>query len=218
MDTDYIIAHIPMFGKAALLTISLALAGILLSVLIGLVCALLRYFRVPGLQRLVGMYIELARNTPLMIQLFFLYYGLTRVGIMLEGVTCAIVGLAFLGGGYMAEAIRSGLDAVSRAQIEAGLCVGLSRPQLIRHVILPQAMAVAVPAIAANIIFLIKETSVFSIIALPDLMYVAKDLMKEGHSNESNFMLVISYLVLILPVSLFFARLERRMRRAGLGN
>ncbi len=207
-----------MFGKAASLTISLALAGILLSLLIGLVCALVRYFHVPVLHRIVGGYIELSRNTPLMIQLFFLYYGLTRVGIMLEGVTCAIVGLAFLGGGYMAEAIRSGLEAVGRAQIESGLSIGLSRPQLIRYVVLPQAMAVAVPAIAANTIFLIKETSVFSIIALPDLMYVAKDLMKEGHSNESNLMLVVSYLILILPVSLFFTVLERRMRRAGLGS
>ncbi|MBQ4133779.1 MAG: amino acid ABC transporter permease [Desulfovibrionaceae bacterium] len=218
MDIDYIVAHIPMFGKAAFLTISLALAGILLSLLIGLACALVRYFRVPLLHRLIAAYIELSRNTPLMIQLFFLYYGLTRVGIMLEGVTCAIVGLAFLGGGYMAEAIRSGLDAVGRVQIESGLSIGLSRLQLIRYVVLPQAMAVAVPAIAANTIFLIKETSVFSIIALPDLMYVAKDLMKEGNSNESNFMLVVSYLVLILPVSLFFTRLERRMRRAGLGH
>lgn len=218
MDIDYIVAHIPMFGKAASLTISLALAGILLSLLIGLVCALVRYFHVPVLHRIVGGYIELSRNTPLMIQLFFLYYGLTRVGIMLEGVTCAIVGLAFLGGGYMAEAIRSGLEAVGRAQIESGLSIGLSRPQLIRYVVLPQAMAVAVPAIAANTIFLIKETSVFSIIALPDLMYVAKDLMKEGHSNESNLMLVVSYLILILPVSLFFTVLERRMRRAGLGS
>lgn len=218
MDIDYIVAHIPTFGKAASLTISLALAGILLSLLIGLVCALVRYFHVPVLHRIISGYIELSRNTPLMIQLFFLYYGLTRVGIMLEGVTCAIVGLAFLGGGYMAEAIRSGLEAVGRAQIESGLSIGLSRPQLIRYVVLPQAMAVAVPAIAANTIFLIKETSVFSIIALPDLMYVAKDLMKEGHSNESNLMLVVSYLILILPVSLFFTVLERRMRRAGLGN
>jgi amine acid ABC transporter, permease protein, 3-TM region, His/Glu/Gln/Arg/opine family len=218
MSLTYILDHLPMFAEAAVLTIALAIAGIVLAIIIGLVCALIRYFQVPAVSQLVSCYIELSRNTPLMIQLFFLYYGLTRVGIMLDGITCAIAGLAFLGGGYMAEAIRSGLEAVGKVQIESGLSVGLSKSQLIRYVVLPQAFAVAVPAIAANTIFLIKETSVFSIIALPDLMYVAKDLMKEGYSNESNFMLVMFYLVIILPVSLSFTYLERRMRRVGLSN
>ena len=215
MDLSILIKNLPIFAQAAGLTISLALAGIILSIIIGLICALIRYFHIPVLRQITALYIELSRNTPLMIQLFFLYYGLTRLGIMLEGVTCAIVGLAFLGGGYMAEAFRSGLEAVGRIQVESGLSIGLNRMQLIRYVILPQAFAVAVPAISANTIFLIKETSVFSIIALADLVYVAKDLMKEGHSNESNFTLVVCYLIIILPVSILFTHLERRMRRAG---
>ena len=136
----------------------------------------------------------------------------------LGGGTCAVNVLAFLGGGYMAEALRGGLEAVSRVQIEAGLSIGLTRPQLIRYVILPQAFAVAVPAIAANTIFLMKETSVFSIIALADLVYVFKDLVREGYSNESSLLLVGFYLIIILPVSLFFGRLERRVRRAGFSN
>jgi polar amino acid transport system permease protein len=207
-----------MFLKAARLTTTLAFWGIVLSVALGLACALIRFWRVPLLSRLVGVYIELARNTPLMIQLFFLYYGLPRLGLLLEGETCAIVGMAFLGGSYMAEAFRGGLTAVSRCQIEAGLSIGLRRAQLLKYVILPQALAVALPALTATGIFLIKETSVFSIVALPDLMYVAKDLLKEGHSTESNLMLVLSYLVIILPVSLFFGWLERRVRFAGFGD
>lgn len=215
MNLAYMMDHLPVFAQAAGLTVGLAVLGIILSIILGLACALIRYYQIPLLSRITAFYIEISRNTPLMIQLFFLYYGLTRVGIMLDGVVCAIVGLAFLGGGYMAEAFRSGLEAVGRVQIESGLSVGLNRIQLVRYIILPQAFAVAVPGISANTIFLIKETSVFSIIALPDLMYVAKDLMKEGHSNESNFMLVISYLIIILPVSILFTYLERRMRRAG---
>lgn len=204
-----------MFARAAGLTLGLAACGIALSVAVGLVCALARYFKTPFLSPLAGAYIEVSRNTPLMIQLFFLYYGLTRVGVRLEGLTCAIIGLAFLGGGYMAEGFRGGLEAVSRTQIETGLSIGLSRRQLIRYVLLPQAFAVAVPAISANTIFLMKETSVFSIIALPDLVYVAKDLLKEGHSAETNMMLVAAYLLIILPVSLLFGAAERRARRAG---
>jgi polar amino acid transport system permease protein len=107
--------------------------------------------------------------------------------------------------------------AVGKDQVEAGLSLGLSRFQLFRYVKAPQALAVAIPTISATVIFLMKETSVFSIVALADLMYVAKDLLKEGHSGESNLMLVVAYLTIILPVSLFFAWLERRLRFAGFG-
>jgi polar amino acid transport system permease protein len=207
-----------MFIKAARLTVTLAFWGIAFSAILGLFCALIRYWRIPFLKILVGIYIELARNTPLMIQLFFLYYGLPRLGLLLEGETCAIVGMTFLGGAYMAEAFRGGLSAISHTQIEMGMSLGLRQFQVLRYIILPQAMSVALPALTATSIFLIKETSVFSIVALPDLMYVAKDLLKEGHSTESNLMLVLSYLVIIFPVSLFFAWLERRSRYAGFGN
>lgn len=142
----------PLYAQAAIRTVLLAGAGIFLSLVIGLVCSLIHFYRVPVLKTMVGAYIELSRNTPLMIQLFFLYFGLPRVGLRLEGITCGIIGLAFLGGGYMAEAFRSGLEAVSRVQTEAGLSIGLSRPQLIRYVLMPQALAVAVPAVAANTI------------------------------------------------------------------
>ena len=215
MDFSILFDKLPLFAQAAKLTVGLAFAGIILSIILGLICALIRYFQIPVLRQIALGYIELSRNTPLVIQLFFLYYGLPRLGIMLEGVTCAIVGLAFLGGGYMAEAFRSGLEAVGKVQVESGLSIGLNRIQLIRYVILPQAFAVAVPAISANTIFLIKETSIFSIVALADLVYVAKDLMKEGHSTETNFMLVVCYLIIILPVSVLFTHLERRMQRAG---
>ena len=218
MDIPFIIKYLPVFIDAAKLTVVLAAVGITLSIIIGLLCSIVRYYRIPLLQNIAFLYIELSRNTPLMIQLFFLYYGLPRVGIRLESVTCAIVGLTFLGGGYMAEAFRGGLEAVSKVQVEAGLSLGLNRMQLVRYIILPQAFAVAVPAISANAIFLMKETSVFSIIALADLVYVFKDLIREGHSTESNLMLVCSYLVIILPVSIFFSVLERRVRRAGISS
>lgn len=215
IDLAFVAEAGPLYAEAAKRTVFLAGVGIFLSLVIGLVCSLIRFYRVPVLKTVVGAYIELARNTPLMIQLFFLYYGLPRVGLRLEGVTCGILGLAFLGGGYMAEAFRGGLEAVSRVQIEAGLSIGLKRTQLVRYVLLPQAFAIAVPAVTANTIFLMKETSVFSIVALADLVYVFKDLIKEGQSNENIFLLVIFYLIIILPVSLFFGYWERRMRRAG---
>lgn len=208
-----------MYAEAAGLTVSIGLTGIALSLLAGLMCCLLRYFRVPVLRRIAGAYIELARNTPLLVQLFFLYFGLPKIGIRLSAEACAVAGLSFLGGAYMAEALRSGLEAVEKSQHESGACIGLTRWQVLCYIVFPQAIATAVPAICANVIFLIKETSVFSAVALADLMYVAKDLIGMYYkTDEALLMLVAAYLVLLLPISLIFTLLERRLRRYGTGH
>ncbi|MCQ2361613.1 MAG: amino acid ABC transporter permease [Acidaminococcaceae bacterium] len=218
MDYDFIVNSIPLYVKAAELTLVLSFWGILFSMILGIVCAVVEFYKVPVLKTIVKVYVEISRNTPLLIQLFFLYYGLTQFGIRLEAETCAVVGLTFLGGSYMAEALRSGLDAVQKIQIESGLSIGLTKIQLMRYIILPQAVGVAVPSIAANAIFLMKETSVVSAIALADLMFVAKDLIGMYYrTSEALLMLVIAYLIILLPISIAFTLLERRLRRHGLG-
>ena len=219
MDFDFIRRFAPMYVRAAGLTLRIGLIGILLSLAVGAACCLARYFRVPVLRRIAGAYIELARNTPLLVQLFFLYFGLPKVGVRLSAEACAVTGLTFLGGAYMAEALRSGLEAVDRAQAESGMCIGLTTLQNLRFVILPQALATSIPAIGANAIFLIKETSVFSAVALADLMYVAKDLIGMYYkTDEALLMLTVAYLALLLPLSIAFSLLERRLRYAGFGN
>ncbi len=219
MDLEFIHQYIPLYMEAGLLTIRIALVGIIGSVIVGLVCSLIRYYKIPVLQRISGMYIELSRNTPLLIQLFFLYFGLPRAGIVLSSETCAVVGMIFLGGSYMSEAFRSGLESVSESQIEAGLSLGLTKVQVIRYILLPQAISVSVPAFAANVVFLIKETSVFSAVALADLMYVAKDLIGLYYkTNEALLMLVVAYLIILLPLSIIFTVIERKLRYAGFGN
>jgi polar amino acid transport system permease protein len=137
---------------------------------------------------------------------------------MLSNQACAIIGLAFLGGSYMAEAFRSGLESVSKAQLESGLSIGLNMFQMVRFVIFPQALSVAMPAIGASCIFLIKETSVVSIIALQDLMSTTKELIGMYYNTtESLLVLVVCYLLILLPVSFLFTLAERRMRYAEFG-
>ena len=219
MDWNFISEYVPMYIEAAWTTLFLAFWGILLSLIIGLLCSLTIYFRVPVLKRIVGAYIELSRNTPLLVQLFFLYFGLPKVGIIISSQSCAIIGMAFLGGSYMSEALRSGLESVEKGQIEAGLSIGLNQSQIVRYVVLPQAFSVSVPPLCANIIFLIKETSVFSVVALADLMYVAKDLIGLYYkTDEALLLLVLSYLAILLPISIAASLLERRLRYAGFGN
>lgn len=218
MDFEAILRYIPLYIEAAQLTITLGGIGILLSIIVGFVCSLIRYYKIPIAKKVVGVYIEISRNTPLLIQLFFLYYGLPKLGIKISAEACGIVGLTFLGGSYMAEAFRGGLEAVGKTQIESGMSIGLNEQQLIRYVILPQAFAVSVPAIGANIIFLLKETSIFSAVALADLMFVAKDLIGMYYkTDEALFLLVIAYLIILLPLSLLFSFIERRVRYAGFG-
>ncbi len=219
MDITFIKNYIPVYALAAKVTLEIALIGILISMLVGIICVIIQHYRIPVLKRIVSCYIELSRNTPLLIQLFFLYFGLPKLGIMIESSTCAIIGLSFLGGSYMAEAFRSGLEAVEKIQWESSAAIGLSGTQALRYVIFPQAFASAVPAICANVIFLIKETSVFSAVALADLMYVAKDLIGLYYkTDEALLMLVLSYLLILLPISAIFAVLERKLRYAGFGN
>lgn len=218
-DWKFVIDSLPLYEKAAWLTLKLALWGTLISLVIGLICSIILYFKVKGISILVQAYIELSRNTPLLVQIFFLYFGLPKIGITLSEKNCAIIGLSFLGGSYMAEAFRSGLEAVSKSQIESGLSIALSRFQLVRYVILPQALSVSIPALSANCIFLLKETSILGAIAIMDVMNVTKDLIGMYYKTfEALSMLVGVYLIMILPLSLALSWIERKVRYAEFGS
>ena len=118
----------------------------------------------------------------------------------------------------MAEAFRSGLEAIPDIQRESAYSLGLSRRQTMGYVILPQAASISVPPFMANVIFLLKETSVFSAVSLMDLMFRAKDLIGLYYrTTECLFLLVVFYLIILLPVSLLGSLLERRLRYAGFG-
>lgn len=218
MNWDFIIKYLPLYQKAAILTVKIGIAGILFAILIGLFCMAIQSYRIPVLQQVVGVYIEISRNTPLLIQLFFIYYGLPKIGIRTNAMFCGIAGLAFLGGSYMAEAFRSGVEAVETILLESAYSLGLTKWQTLRYVVFPQALSISMPAFMANVIFLLKETSVFSAISLMDLMFTAKDLIGLYYqTTESLFLLVVFYLMILLPVSLAGSLLERRLRYAGFG-
>lgn len=219
LNFEFMQRYLPWYVDAAVLTVKIAFFGIFLSLLVGVVCSIVQYYHVPIIRRIVRVYIEISRNTPLLVQLFFLYFGFPKIGIVWSAEVCAVVGLAFLGGSYMAESIRSGLESVEKTQIESAASLGMNRVLIMKEVIFPQAIAVSIPGICANVIFLIKETSVVSGIALADLMYVAKDLIGLYYeTDEALLMLVLAYLIILLPVSIAASILERRMRYAGFGN
>lgn len=219
MDLNFIFEFWPMYAEACILTLIFGLIGVFLSIIIGFIISMIQFYKIPVLNFISKAYVELSRNTPLLVQLFLLYFGLPKVGIVLSSESCAIFGLAFLGSSYMSESIRAGLESISKSQIESAEALGFKRPQVMKYIILPQAISVSVPAITANIIFLIKETSVFSAVTIADLMYVAKDLIGLYYkTDEALLLLVLSYLVILLPISILSSLLERRLRYAGFGN
>ncbi len=219
MNWEFIEKYLPLYRRAATLTVKIGFMGIAAAILVGLACTVIQYYKIPIARRIVSVYIEISRNTPLLVQLFFIYYGLPKIGIQTDAYGCGMAGLAFLGGSYMAEAFRSGIEAVEPIQEESAYSLGLGKIQTMRYVILPQAFAISVPAFMANVIFLLKETSVFSAISLMDLMFTAKDLIGLYYkTTESLFLLVVFYLLILLPVSILGSLLERRLRHAGFGS
>lgn len=211
LDWAFISRYAPFFVTGAEMTLFISVFGIALAILTGLVCAAIETARIPVLRQIVRVYIEVSRNTPLLVQLYFLYFGLPKLGFVWSAEMCAIIGLGFLGGSYMSEAMRAGLEAVPQIQRENAYMLGLSSRQTMLHVVIPQAISTSIPGVVANVIFLIKESSVVSAIALADVMYMAKDLIGMYYTTyEALFLLIVTYLIILLPISIIGTWLERR--------
>ncbi len=219
MDKDILIEYLPLYKDALFLTMKIGWQGILLAFVIGLVGSAILYFKVRVVKNILGVYIEVFRNTPLLVQLFFIYFALPKVGVQISAEACGVLGLGLLGGAYMIETFRSGVEAIPIIQSESAASLGMSHFQILWHVILPQAISISVPGILANVIFLLKETSVFSTISLMDLMFTAKDLIgMYAKTIECLFLLVVFYLIMLLPISIIGAVVERRMRYGQFGD
>lgn len=219
MEFEAIREYFPLYVDAFFLTIKIGWFGILISLAIGIPASFVLYFKVPVIRTIVKAYIELFRNTPLLIQLFFIYFGLPKLGISVSAEICGAFGLGLLGGAYMAESFRSGLESVPKSQAESAFALHMSKGQLFRLIILPEAFTLSVPALVANIIFLLKETSVFSAISLMDLMFTAKDLIGLYYkTTECLVMLVGFYVVMLLPVSLLGKVVEKKARFSVFGD
>lgn len=219
MDFDVMISYLPLYRDALFLTMRIGWKGVAIAFGIGLLGSAVLHFKLPVAKSIVSAYTELFRNTPLLVQLFFLYFALPKIGFRVSPEACGTWGLGLLGGAYMTETFRSGLENIPRIQFESAQSLGMSRGQTFRYVIFPQAVSSSVPGLVANVIFLLKETSVFSTVSLMDLMFTAKDLIgMYAKTIECLTLLVIFYLIMLLPVSLLGNLVERRLRHAEFGD
>src|ERR1700730_6815781 len=157
--------------KGFLITLEVAFISIILSFLFGCLLAVVRYAKIPILAPLAASYVEIIRNLPLLLIIFFVFFALPEIGIKFSIIAASIIALTVFEASMLAEIIRSGLNSIDKGQIEAGRSSGLSYIQTLWHIVLPQALRRMVPPMVGQFISLLKDTSLTVIIALPELMH-----------------------------------------------
>jgi len=210
-DLHFVLRLIPALLEGAVITVELAILTLLICLVWGLVVALAQASRGP-LGWIAGGYIQIVRNTPLLIQLYIIYFGLSMAGLPLSGFMCGLLALCIQNGGYVAEIYRGGLQSVSARQYEAGRALGMRRWTLYTTVIMPQVIARVVPPMTNQAISIIKDTSQVAAIAVMEMMKVA-EVWVESSANTYDvfFGVAVIYLVLTSVAGLVGKLAEGRL-------
>lgn len=202
-----------VLGVGALTTVGLTLAAFVVAALLGFCLALMRLSRHRTWRLLASGYLEIFRNIPILTQLFILYFGLTYIGIVLPAIGAAIIGFGLNGAAILSEVFRSSIKNIDKGQAEAAYSIGMTRSMAMRIIVLPQAFKISIPGMANFAIGLLKDTSLASAAAVPEMTYRAKMLVSETYqTNLIYFLLAIIYLVLSLFIAYWASRTERRLK------
>ena len=218
LDTGYMIGLFPIILSYVPLTLTMAVTAMAGALVLASAQAIIRIFRLPVIDQLVALFISFFRGTPLLVQLFLFYYGLPRVVSALtsiDGVTAAIIGLTLHFSAYMAESIRAAILGVDRSQWEASEAIGMTRGQMLRRIILPQAARIAAPTLMNYFIDIIKSTSLAFTLGVTEMMGAA---LKEAAGSflylEAFLVVAFIYWGMVEFFSFFQRQLEVRMQKA----
>jgi len=218
LDIDYMLGLVPVLLGYVPLTLGMALASMAFALVLAALLAVERVIRVPVLDQAVMLFISFFRGTPLLVQLFLFYYGLPQLVSFLSqinGVTAAIMGLTLHFSAYMAESIRAAIIGVDRSQWEASMAVGMTRGQMLRRIVLPQASRVAAPTLVNYFIDMIKSTSLAFTLGVTELMGATQ---KEAAGSflyfESFIVVAVIYWIIVEVLSYGQRLLEGRMEEA----
>ena len=198
------------------MTIPLTLLSFFFAMLIAVAVALVQYANVPVLRQIARFYIWVIRGTPLLVQLFIIFYGLPSVGIMLDAFPAAVIAFAINEGAYCAETIRAALESVPKGQLEAGCCVGMSYMQIMRRILLPQAMRTAFPSLSNNLISMVKDTSLAANITVMEMFMVTQRIASRYYEHLALYIEVaLIYLLFCTVVTKLQSLLERQLNAHG---
>ena len=196
------------------LTVALTFVVIALALVLAIPVALLRMSQSLALRTLAGIYVEVIRGTPLLLQLVYIYYVLPSIGINLNPIVAAIVGLTLNYTAYMSEVYRGGILAVPRNQWEAAATIGMTRARAFRRIILPQALKIVTPALGNYFISLFKDTALASVVTVQELTFTGQIISARSYQYFTIYTATaILYLAVGYPSSLFVRWLEKRSRR-----
>jgi ectoine/hydroxyectoine ABC transporter permease protein EhuD len=211
---DFVAQILPYLLVGAMTTIELTILSMALALVAGLALALMRLSRSPLLRSLSGAYIEIIRGTPLLVQLFIIYYGLPQYGIRLEAFTAGVIGLSINYSAYLAEVYRAGILAIDKGQWEAGGSIGLSRAALLQHVIVPQAARIVLPPVGNYFISMLKDSALVSTISIVELMRAAQlRVAITFRAMDIYLVTALIYLLMSYPCSVLIRYFERRASR-----
>jgi His/Glu/Gln/Arg/opine family amino acid ABC transporter permease subunit len=197
----------------AVTTVEITLASLLVAVVLGLGLALLKLTRFRALHWLIDAYVEVFRNTPVLAQLFLIYFGLAYMGFKITAFPAAIIGLGLNGGAILTEVFRAGFSAIHHGQREAALAVGMTPWASMRYIILPQTWRITLPPLGNYAIALLKDTAVVSAIAAPEIMFYARNLVTSTFQTTLVYVLAAAlYFCLSFPLARLVNRFERRQR------
>jgi aspartate/glutamate/glutamine transport system permease protein len=207
--------HLPEFSGGLWVTFRLVAISFVIAMTVGTLIAALRVAPSVWLQRVGGVYVEFFRNIPLLVLLIISFAGLRRAGVPIGPWVAGTASLGLYTAAYIAEALRSGVFAVGRGQIDAALSLGLTYPRVLRRIVLPQAFRTVIPAISSLVIAMIKNSAVIgvSLLALPDLLAQARVVNAQTfQTTETFFWAAAGYLLLTVSATLIFRYLEARYR------
>lgn len=210
-DFGFLVRSIPVFYEGLVVTVELSLLVITIVLVWGLVVAFASLSRYRMLCYLTKIYIEVVRNTPVLVQMYFIYFGFAMAGFGLSGFASGLLALSLQNGGYVAEIYRSGIQSIRDKQIEAGKALGMTHWLVTWLIVLPQAFVRVVPPLGNQFILIIKDTSLVSAIAVGDLMQAGKLLSERTAATyEIFFILALFYLMMTSIVAFMFRIFERR--------
>ncbi|WP_027856956.1 amino acid ABC transporter permease [Marinobacterium jannaschii] len=217
-DVTYFVEIIPLLLGYLGITLKMALLGLVFALALAVFMAVVRVFRVPVLDWLVQLYISFFRGTPLLVQLFLLYYGLPQIFPLMVGIdafTAAVIGLSLHFSAYMAESIRAAILGIDKSQMEAALSIGQSPLMAMRRIVLPQAARIALPSLMNQFVDMIKSTSLAFTLGVAELM--ARAQMEASSSFrffESFLAVALIYWVVVVLFTRLQMMMEKRLNRA----
>lgn len=217
MDFGFLNKYLNFFIEGAKYTLIIAILTVLLGTILGLILSLMKISKNKVLNGIASVYIEFVRGTPVLVQLYIVYYGMPSLGIEIPDLLAGVITLSLNSGAYVAEIIRAGINAVDKGQTEAARSLGMSSFLTMRYIIIPQAFKNILPALGNEFITIIKESSIVSIIGIGELMYKS-DTVKglTGQPFEPLIVAAIMYFIMTFTLSKVLGLMERRLKTSDI--